>query len=118
MKAEDVLENGFIAHSQVKARLKRAIAGEEQVEPEAVRADNKCIVGEWIYGPGKKYASLQEYAVLRDIHKSFHEEAYQALMLNKQGKKADAQTHVESGPFEDCSKKIKTALFAMKKAVS
>ncbi|MCK0069765.1 CZB domain-containing protein [Kordiimonas laminariae] len=116
MKTEEVLDKGFVAHSNVKARLKRIIAGEEEAAPESVRADNKCIVGEWIYGPGSEFSDTEEYKKLKSIHADFHEEAYQALMLHKKGDTSAAQDYVETGPFEDKSREIKTALFAMKKA--
>jgi len=114
MEAEEVLEKGFIAHANVKNRLKKIIKGEEEAEPSSVRADNKCIVGEWIYGPGKAHASKEEYGLLKTIHAAFHEEAYQALMLHKAGKVEEAMAYVESGPFEEKSKEIKTALYNMK----
>ena len=67
MKTEEVLDKGFVAHSNVKARLKRIIAGEEEAAPESVRADNKCIVGEWIYGPGSEFSDTEEYKKLKTI---------------------------------------------------
>jgi len=116
MEAEEVLDKGFAAHANVKARLKRIINGEEDATPESVRADNVCIVGKWIYGPGQEFSDKGEYSELKTIHAGFHEEAYQALMLFKSGKKNEAMEYVESGPFEQKSKEIKTALFAMKKS--
>ena len=117
MDVSEVLDKGFIAHANVKNRLKKIIAGEEQAEPESVRADNKCIVGEWIYGPGVSCKDIQEYTDLKDIHAQFHEEAYNALRLNMQGKSSEASEYVDSGPFEEQSKKIKIALFNMKKVL-
>ncbi len=117
MTPEEVLDKGFIAHANVKNRLKKIISGKEQAEPESVRADNKCIVGEWIYGPGQTHSSSEEYKLLKDIHAKFHEEAYQALMLHQNGKVSEAMHYVNSGPFEQKSKEIKTALHNMKKAV-
>lgn len=118
MKVDEVLDRGFTAHAGVKARLKRIINGEEEATPQSVRADDKCIIGEWIYGPGADYAHHPEFAVLKRIHKEFHEAAYQALMLNQSGKKAEAADYVENGPFEQKSLEIKQALAKMKRAAA
>lgn len=117
MTPEEVLDKGFAAHANVKFRLKKIIAGEEHAEPESVRSDKKCIVGEWIYGPGKVHENADEYKVLKEIHAAFHEEAYQALMLHKKGSINEANAYVETGPFEQKSKEIKMALLTMKKTV-
>lgn len=116
MDVEEVLNKGFTAHSNVKARLIRIINGEEEAAPQSVRADNKCIVGEWIYGPGQEFSSKEEYATLKEVHAQFHEEAYNALMLNKAGKTDEALDYVQKGPFEEKSREIKDALMQMKSA--
>ena len=118
MDVSEVLDKGFIAHVKVKTRLLKIINGEEQAEPEDVRSDSKCIVGEWIYGPGTSFATKEEYKTLQQIHKEFHEEAYNALMLKKQGEDAKAKEYVESGPFEKKSQEIKAAITKMKEAAA
>lgn len=117
MNVEEVLDRGFIAHVNVKSRLIRVINGEEEATPESVRRDDLCIIGEWIYGPGKQYESLPEYQSLKQIHRDFHEAAYEALRLNQKGDGNAAHDYVTKGPFEEKSKEIKSALYSLKNAV-
>lgn len=117
MKVEEVLDKGFSAHANVKSRLKRIIKGEEEATPESVKADNLCIIGEWIYGPGKEYEGLSEFQNLKEIHKNFHLAAHDALCLHRDGNEQAAMDYVETGPFEERSKEIKTAIFELKSKV-
>lgn len=115
MEVEDVLEKGFIAHANVKHKLIKIIKGELEGSPLSVKADNKCIVGEWIYGPGVSCRDMAEYSELKTVHADFHLEAYNALILHQQGKVDEALDYVNKGPFEQKSREIKLALTNMKK---
>ena len=50
-----------------------------------VRVDNRCPLGQWLHGEGKKYASLAEYQTLIKEHARFHLAAGEC---DRQGKQA------------------------------
>lgn len=57
---------------------------------EQVRADNRCKVGQWIYGPGTQYHNYPEYELLRKKHTEFHQCAGEAVQLHEKGHFAEA----------------------------
>jgi len=44
-----------------------------------VGADNKCALGQWIYGDGSHYSSMPEYSQLKSAHAQFHTAAAQVV---------------------------------------
>ncbi|HYW41671.1 MAG TPA: CZB domain-containing protein [Bryobacteraceae bacterium] len=61
-----------LAHSRWKTRLKNHLMGQEQVDPGSVAKDDQCDLGKWIYGDGKKHATLSAFADLKTKHTKFH----------------------------------------------
>ncbi len=45
------------------------------LRPSEIGADNRCALGQWLYGEAKKFSSLPEYQTLIAEHARFHRAA-------------------------------------------
>jgi hypothetical protein len=71
------------AHLAWRARLENVLTGtaKEVIEVNQIAPDNLCVLGKWLYGPGKQqFGALREYEALRVTHKKFHMTAGQILV--------------------------------------
>ena len=110
-----ILDRAFIAHASIKARLKASILHPEGVAPETLRTDRTCEFGLWIYGEGQTtHGQRTDFRELIEVHKAFHEAAYQALLLSAAGQHAEATHAIESGEFERRSQEMKGCLLRLK----
>jgi methyl-accepting chemotaxis protein len=88
------------AHIDWKHRLLEIVRGAgEQLDPETVSADNKCALGQWLYGPGKRHSGQADFESLRKAHAGFHLCAGHVISLTKAGKFDDA-TEVLATEFD------------------
>jgi hypothetical protein len=61
------------SHFLWKFKLAAYIAQpDRRLDAEAIAADNRCALGEWIHGEGKKFAGTPEFARLVEEHARFH----------------------------------------------
>jgi len=62
------------AHARWKMRLVDYMHGRsrERLDASVVSCDDKCDLGQWIYGDAQRYVSLPEYRDLRQVHAEFH----------------------------------------------
>jgi len=100
------------AHLQWKVKLQSTLDGtsDEQYEVNTVSQDNLCILGKWLYGPGKKlYSKLPEYEALREIHADFHICAGGILADHNNGN-ANVASNKLGGEFKDLSNQIQLEL--------
>jgi hypothetical protein len=106
------LDEAITAHSQWRIRLQNVIAGtsREVLDPQVVGADNKCQLGQWIYGEARVHARLAEYERLVKEHAAFHQCAAQVLKLSSTGQKEAAALMVKSGEFHQASLRTITAI--------
>jgi hypothetical protein len=106
------LDDAITAHSQWRIRLQGVITGtsREVLDPQVVGADNKCILGQWIYGEARIHANLAEYERLVREHAVFHQCAAQVLRLASSGQKEAAALMVKSGDFHQASLRAITAI--------
>lgn len=65
------------------------------VDPEVVRCDDHCQVGQWIHGEGRQYADSAHYQNLKDIHARFHACAASAVQKARDGDRNGALAHLE-----------------------
>ena len=69
MNAEDAI----LAHARWKTRLISYLGQPDgSINVGDLQVDNKCELGRWIYGEGKKHSALPEYATLQAAHANFH----------------------------------------------
>jgi chemoreceptor zinc-binding protein len=81
------------AHLAWKRRLDEFLAGrsDEDLKPEVICQDNRCVLGKWIHGPGK--TRLGEYPLFRqliDEHSRFHYHASKVVEAHQAGDQARA----------------------------
>jgi hypothetical protein len=100
------------AHMEWKKKLKNTLNGTdtEQYEASLVSQDNLCVLGKWLYGPGKKlYSHLTEYETLKKIHTDFHLCAGEVLTAHDKGDTKLAE-QILKGQFSDNSNQIQLDL--------
>jgi methyl-accepting chemotaxis protein len=107
-------EKAAHAHTEWKHRLYACINGEgERLDAGVVSSDNRCALGEWIYGAGKRFATHAEYESLRTAHAGFHRCAGQVATLTQAGR-LEAATQLLRSEFEAESKNTIGHLYAMR----
>ena len=100
------------AHIVWKEKLNTTLDGTstERYEVATVSQDNLCVLGKWIYGPGKKkYSKLPEYEALRKVHQEFHICAANVLEKHENGEPKEA-TQILNGVFREASNQIQLDL--------
>lgn len=64
------------AHSAWKTKLKTYLKNPDRsLKAADIEVDNKCVLGQWIYGEGKKWSSTAGYSELKTEHAKFHKAA-------------------------------------------
>ena len=103
------------AHLDWKRKLHDAIEGKgEKLDAAVVCRDDRCALGQWIYGPGKRFAKYTEHESLRRAHAGFHKCAGAIAELAQQGKHDEAQRSLE-GDFKEASKMTIVQITALRK---
>ena len=100
------------AHMAWKQKLSSTLNGTstERYEVSTISQDTLCVLGKWLYGPGKKlYSQLPEYEALRKIHAEFHICAGEVLVEHEKGNQ-DAASKILNGKFRDASNNIQLDL--------
>jgi len=100
------------AHMAWKQKLNSTLNGtsSERYEVSTISQDNLCVLGKWLYGPGKKlYSKLPEYEALRKIHADFHICAGEVLIEHEKGNMQKAK-EILNGKFRDASNHIQLDL--------
>ena len=107
------------AHSEWKMKLSAYIRKPDGILKAAdVCLDNKCALGQWIYGDGSKYASLPEYPVLKTEHAKFHKEASDVIRKADTGQNMTDEIALGgTSGFATASSKVISAIMMMKKKV-
>ena len=83
-----------------------------------VAADNKCPLGPWIYGDGKKHAALPEYGALKSAHAKFHTSAGDAVRRADSGKDVTEELMLGgASEFSRASADVVKAILSMKSKV-
>ncbi len=60
-------------HNEWNNKLEQLTSGQPvDINPEAARQPDQCVLGKWIYGEGQKYASIPEMHTLTQMHQEFH----------------------------------------------
>jgi hypothetical protein len=76
-----------------------ASTGKFDVTPTAVKADNQCEFGKWLYGTQMSASEKQSphYAPVKQLHAQFHQEAAKVVELATAGKKIEAEKAIAIG---------------------
>lgn len=106
------LQAAIAAHRNWKLRLDAYLAGHstEDLRAENICFDDRCDLGKWIHGPGKKaLGHVPGFQRLVADHRMFHYAASNVVALSKAGKVGEALTMLE-GPYEAASRNVIAAL--------
>jgi methyl-accepting chemotaxis protein len=76
-------DQAILAHTGWKNRFRSHLKGKEVLAAETVAADDKCELGQWLHGNGKKYAGQPEFQVAMRKHARFHAVAAEVIQKAK-----------------------------------
>lgn len=105
------------AHSSWKIKLSTYLRKPDgSLKIADVQVDNKCQLGQWIHGEGKKWSHLPEFTTLKTEHARFHKAAAEVI------RKADAGQNVSEdvaiggkSEFAQASAKVISAIMSMRR---
>ena len=121
MSLNDEIKNAVGDHGMWKKRLKNTIdTGKINVPISAIKADNQCNFGKWLYGPTitDEEKNSHHYHKVRELHAAFHEKASKVAQLAISGHKAGAMKMLEvNGEFTRASADLTTSMMAWLKEV-
>ncbi len=101
------------AHMKWKTRLENYINGTsgEDLKVEVVSCDDKCPLGQWIYGSGgANFDTIQSFGDMKAMHAHFHTCAGHVLATAQQGKKDEALRMLDHGDYVRASERVKMQL--------
>jgi methyl-accepting chemotaxis protein len=107
-------------HSRWKREVRRYLGRQDgSLRPAEVSLDNKCELGQWIYGEGAQYSSFPEYTKLKYEHARFHLAAGELVRKANSGDLIAAEAEpCSSSDFSTSSAAVVIAIMAMKNRVS
>jgi methyl-accepting chemotaxis protein len=112
---KEQLQKAITAHGVFKVRLGQMVeAGTSDMTAAVAAADNKCPLGEWLYGGIDAAAkSSPQYQNVRELHAAFHKAAGDIVTLSAAHKRGEALGAMEMGStFKQTSAKLVMALSA------
>ncbi len=88
-----------VTHQQWRVAFERAIrARGDGFDPEIVRRDDLCTLGQWLHGAGRAAMNnLTAHAMLTDVHAEFHLAAARVLEMARAERLADAAQGMDPG---------------------
>ncbi|WP_296635436.1 CZB domain-containing protein [Thiobacillus sp. SCN 63-57] len=106
------------AHVMWKQRLTAFLAGNstESLDPDTIRLDDRCALGQWIYGAGKAMSELPRYEEVRGLHAQFHQYAAEVVNLHLSGNTVEAEKLLQ-GDYSRLSEKLKHRLIGLSSQV-
>ena len=82
------------AHSAWKLKLSAYLRNPDgSLKASEIQADNKCALGQWIYGEGAKHSSHAEFTTLKAEHQRFHKAAAQVVQKADSGQDTSVPRH-------------------------
>lgn len=107
------------AHVMWKLRLQKLLDGtsEEKLDPAVIGLDNRCALGQWIYGDGQAYRDADTFEEVRLMHADFHRFAAEVVSLHQAGKTEEA-TELLSGNYAKLSERLKRRILGLSQQVN
>jgi methyl-accepting chemotaxis protein len=114
------LEQAIQAHASWKQKLTICLERPGGTPKAAeIRADSRSELGQWLYGEGKKFASLDEYKILLAEHARFHLAAAKAMETVRAGQATKEEvTQNNDSEFASASRNVVAAITALKDRVA
>ena len=111
------LSQAISAHGEWKVKLRAAIMKKEQLDTTSISIDNKCALGQWLYGEARtKYGQLKSYPDLLAKHAVFHKEVGRVALLVNSQKYTEAESMLGVGSsYSNASNDVCMAIQALKK---
>ncbi|MDX2204472.1 MAG: CZB domain-containing protein [Hyphomicrobiaceae bacterium] len=111
------LDEAIKSHSSWKMKLSQYLKNADgSLRSTEVRADNRCALGRWLQGEGRKLAGSPEYATLVQQHAHFHQAAAHIVDMANAGKSVEGETALRSdSEFGRCSRETVSAIMAMQR---
>lgn len=112
--SENVFYHAVEAHIKWKIRLQKHLDGtsEEHLNPDVICLDNQCTLGQWIYGDGQQYKTMEGFEELRITHADFHKCASEVIRKTDAGNKPEAEAMFKNH-YATLSKNITRMLVKM-----
>jgi methyl-accepting chemotaxis protein len=109
-------DDAIRAHTEWKVKLSSYLEKRDgSLKAAEVTLDNKCALGQWIYGDGVKHSALPEYSKLKNEHARFHKAAAEVIRHADSGKETKSETALGGkSEFSSASTAVVQALMAMK----
>lgn len=105
------------AHSAWKIKLSNYLKKPDgSLKANEIQMDNKCALGQWIYGEGAKFSSLPEYNTLKQEHAKFHKAAAQVVTKADSGQNTLEETALGSkSEFAAASSAVVAAIMGIRR---
>ena len=112
-------DHAIAAHSEWKRKLAKYLANpDHSLKPEEVGSDNRCELGKWLAGEGKKLAKLPEYATAVADHARFHKVAGEIVRRANAGQKVAEEVALGAkSEFASASSAVVRSIMALKAKV-
>lgn len=102
------------AHVMWKQRLQKLLDGtsKETLDPAVIGVDNRCALGQWIYGDGQAYREAETFEEVRLMHAEFHKLAAEVVNLHQAGK-AEEANELLHGNYARLSERLKRRILGL-----
>jgi len=110
-------DRAIAAHSEWKRKLTEYIRKPDgSLKTSEVSADNKCTLGQWIYGDGAQFSNLPAYTQLKSDHAHFHKAAAQIITRIQSGERLTTEDVTgHQSEFSRIAARVVLAIGMMKK---
>ncbi len=108
------------AHAAWKVKLSIHLRKKDgSLKAAEARSDNRCALGQWLYGEGKKYSSTTEYQTLIGEHPRFHRAAGDVIDKANSGKDLNAALILNfSSEYGIASRNVVKAIMDLRRKVT
>ncbi|MGA9472048.1 MAG: CZB domain-containing protein [Terriglobales bacterium] len=116
-KTSMTFDEAVNCHSEWKRKLQTYLSNPDgSIDVEEVGSNNKCKLGKWIRGDGRKYAGFPEFARLIAEHTRFHRAAVDLMSRANRGQDVSFEFALGVGnEFSLASSAVVLAIMDMKK---
>jgi hypothetical protein len=95
----EFLDEQLIAHSVLRDKVRAyARKPDGSLQPDTIRAQDRCALGHWLKDKNDKLGSRPEYRELKENHERFHVAAAEAVALADRSQ-PEAEVTVEADGF-------------------
>ena len=112
-------DDAIKAHSDWKMKLSLYVNKPDgSLKAADAEQDNKCALGQWIYGEGATHSTKPEFTILKTEHNKFHKCAGAVIRKADSGQKVSEEIAIGGkSEFASASSSVVTAIMKMKTAI-